>query len=103
MFEMKSNINKVLKKSQATLEKQSTKYTKQVSEELVQAVATFDDVYLVPVYSKSSASLSLSGDAVDRKLEEDTLLSQLIAEQEQATVDKLFKATEMILKEAFKG
>lgn len=101
-FSIKSNINVVMAKSQRLIENKAAYYTERIGEELVQAVAPFDDTFLVPVYSKSTVRLSLSGDGIDKKLEEDTLLSRLLAEQEQAATDKLQIAAETILKEALK-
>lgn len=102
-FEYETNINKVLKKVQNKLEQRSVQHVRRIGEKLNQAVASFDDVYLVPVYSKSTVELSLSGDDLDKQLEEDTLLSQLLTEQEQAINDELATVTEIILKEALKG
>ena len=102
-FEYKTNITKVLKNSQQTLEKQAIKYTRQLGEQLNQAVASFDEVYLVPVYTNSTVNLSLSGNDVDKQLEEDTLLSQLLGEQEQAINEELMSITKIMLKEALKG
>lgn len=102
-FEYETNINKVLKKVQNKLEQRSVQHARRIGEKLNQAVASFNDVYLVPVYSKSTVELSLSGDDLDKQLEEDTLLSQLLTEQEQAINDELATVTEIILKEALKG
>lgn len=101
-FEYKTDLDKVLKKSQQTLEKRAAQYTRRLGEQFKQAVSTFDEAYLVPVYTDSTVSLSLSGTDVDKQLEEDTILSQLIGEQEQAINDELKVMTERMLKEALK-
>lgn len=102
-MKFKSDHEKAFKNAEKVLKTQSTYQAKRIGEELVQAVASFDDVYIVPVYTSSKVTLSLSGNDLDKKLEEDTLLSQLLLEQEEAVTEKLSIATGNILKEAFKG
>lgn len=102
IFEMTTNLNKVLKKTQATLQEQALQHTIRVSSNFVDNIMSFDEVEVIPYYTKQGATISLSGDNLDTYLEEDTLLSQFITEQEQRITDELEAAAETILKGVLK-
>lgn len=98
----KSEYKAKLKNVQKVLSEQASKQSIEIGKELFQAVATFDEVDIVPVYTTSGSTFSLSGNDLDKLLEEDTMLSNMLQSQKEAVQDKLSIATRNILKEAFK-